>query len=359
MTGLALAECKKRLRTANSAEANAQQIWANSQIKLFHSCIVRRAPENENLKGNGMEQVYWYRPLPPRGTIALVAPASPPRSADDVDKAVRYLEQLGYRVEVGPSCFEASRVFSVQQDRERAQELQSFFENPGIDAIFSLRGGYGGMRLLHLLDYRRIAATRKLFVGFSDLTALQIALFQSAQLVTVSAPFPYQLAAIEGTAEEQFFWDLVTGKPPAAMEFLESHRRGSISAQGFLLCGNLTLFAALCGTAFLPQNVPVVGCFEDVNEAPYRIDRLFRQLWLARMPLSGLLLGRFQWRDAEQVAMQKVLSQVITFFDLPTLYGINYGHHLPSRPLPFGVPVTLNPEGRRLELRHDRIIVSA
>jgi len=145
--------------------------------------------------------------------------------------------------------------------------------------------------------------------------------------------------------------------PPATIVFPESQGRGSTEAQGFLLCGNLTLFAALCGTKFLPANVSIVGCFEDVNEAPYRIDRLFRQLWLAQMPLSGVLLGGFQWRDAEHEAMQRVLSQMIKFFNLPALLGINYGHQLPSRPLPFGAPVTLHVKDRRLELHRDQIAV--
>ncbi len=297
-----------------------------------------------------MRGAHWYQPLPKRGTIALTAPAAPPRSIADVEKAVQYLEKLGYRVTVGKSCIANTWRFSPEADQQRSAELTAFFLDPKIDAIFTVRGGYGSIRLLDRLDYLRIVQHRKLFVGFSDLTALQAALFRYGRLITLSAPFPYQLAAMEGTPQEQEFWHLATAPPPHQLHFPESVVYQSGRATGYLLCGNLTMFGALCGTPYDPFLYPTIGCFEDVNEPPYRIDRLFAQLWLRKAPLRALLLGNFRTASSARAAMERLLRCLPAHFPLPMLQRIQYGHQLPSRPLPFGALVTLDTQSRTLQL---------
>src|SRR2546425_3499234 len=128
---------------------------------------------------------------PPRlrrgDVIGLIAPASAPSDLRKVERAVRYLEKLGYRVKVGEHVG-ARHGYFAGTDEQRVADLNGMLNEPQVKAIFALRGGYGTPRLLPLVDYRAVRRRPKILVGYSDLTALQLALFRRTGLITFSGP---------------------------------------------------------------------------------------------------------------------------------------------------------------------------
>src|SRR5688572_23412129 len=121
--------------------------------------------------------------------IGLVSPAGTPFPSDKISKSVRYLEKLGYRVVIGPNAV-AEHGYLAGTDEQRAGDLNAMIRNPEVKAIFALRGGYGSPRILPLIDYAALRRNPKIIAGFSDITALQLAVHRKCRLVTFSGPMP-------------------------------------------------------------------------------------------------------------------------------------------------------------------------
>src|SRR5687768_6332376 len=202
--------------------------------------------------------------------IGLVSPASTPSSAEKIEGGVRYLEGLGYRVKVGAHAAK-SHGYLAGTDQERAEDINSMIADPQVKAIFALRGGYGTPRLLPLIQYRLLARQPKIVSGFSDITALQLAIYKKSRLVTFSGPMP----AVEfwkgpDPYTEENFWRLVTSKLSIGAllnpedEPLCVHREGK--ATGVLLGGNMALVTSTLGTPFMPSLRKAVLVLEEVDE---------------------------------------------------------------------------------------------
>ena len=240
-------------------------------------------------------------PLRPGDAIAAVAPASAPVSPDRLARGVAYLERLGYRVEVG-RLGEGPQGYLAASDAARLRELNGALRRPDVQAIFCVRGGYGTLRLLPDVDYAAVRRHPKLVVGYSDVTALHLALYHKAGVTGLSGPMVGVEWGALDAASERLFWDLARGAAPRPLlgpggEALQPVRPGT--AEGVLLGGNLTLVTRLIGTPYLPDLMGALLFLEDVGEAPYRIDGLLAQLKLAGIldRLGGLVLGGFTEGD--------------------------------------------------------------
>jgi muramoyltetrapeptide carboxypeptidase len=290
------------------------------------------------------------RPLRRGDVIGLLAPASP-ASPTDVESVVRYLERLGYRVELSPQLSSTYLGYLAGSDEQRLQELHRFFADPRIAAIFCLRGGYGSIRLLANLDYRLIARHPKLLVGSSDITALQAALWQRAHLVTISAPIPGNQPIAPD--REAWFWQLLTsptapGELPDLLQPLSP--LPSSTVRGRILCGTLSLWSALCGTPFLPKTDGALFITEDVGEPPYRVDRMLTQLLLsgAFAQVSAIIFGAFTQPGETRLpnpSWESVLRDFAERAQLPCLHGLSYGHIPQHWALPFGVQARIRRGG--------------
>ncbi|MCH9008087.1 LD-carboxypeptidase, partial [candidate division KSB1 bacterium] len=230
------------------------------------------------------------------GTIGIVGPGSPMKP-ERLVKGIRYLERRGYRVKLGEHIRDVYG-YLAGSDVDRARDFNAMFQDPAVDAIICTRGGYGTPRILHKIDYDAVAANPKILVGYSDITGLQLALFARTGLVTFSGP----MAAVEmgkgiHAFTEENFWPLVTStevdrKLTGNAGPLRTIHAGT--AEGTLLGGNLSLIAALTGTAFLPDLDGTILVIEDIGEEPYQIDRNLSQLRLAGVlqRIAGLPNGR-------------------------------------------------------------------
>ena len=240
---------------------------------------------------------------PPRlrkgSTIGLVAPASTPSSEEHIEKGAAYLERLGYRIKFGKHVHNRHG-YLAGTDEERAADFNDMVRDKDIKAIFAIRGGYGTPRILQMIDYHSLKQNPKILVGYSDITALQLAIFRKIGLVTFSGPMtgtdmwkdfdPYT---------EEHFWRLITSIKKIGVlknpidEPLKTLKTGKVYGQ--LLGGNLSLIACLMGTPFLPKLFDSILFLEDVEEAPHRVDRMLAQLLNAGVlrRLAGLVFGKF------------------------------------------------------------------
>ncbi|MFB3132342.1 MAG: LD-carboxypeptidase, partial [Rhodothermales bacterium] len=234
--------------------------------------------------------------LKPGDTVAVVAPASPPKKPGQLESGVARLEALGYRVELGRESL-TPRGYLAGPDAERLDEFNRYLRRDDVKALFCVRGGYGTMRLLPHLDYEAARRHPKLLVGYSDITALHLALYHKARWRGLSGPLVVEWGEID-EATVRPFQALVRGETPQPLlgpngEALKPMRPGA--AEGVLLGGNLTMIVRLLGTPYLPPLDGALLFLEDVGEQPYRIDALLAQLKLAGLldRLGGLIRGAF------------------------------------------------------------------
>lgn len=291
-----------------------------------------------------MSRSVLYPRLRDGGTIAIVAPAGH-IPVDGLRAAERHFADRGHTVRV--MCTPGQRArFTSGPDSERAAAIMAAFRDPGVDAVFSARGGYGSGRLLDRLDFAGIAANPKPFIGFSDCTALQLALLARAQLVsfTGTSVFPEFRDGEPDALIAATLWPLLQGQ---AIEVgcAEVLRPGQ--ARGPLVGGCLSLVVSLIGTGYMPDLTGAVLLLEDVNEEPFRVDRMLTQLRHAGVfsDIAGLVFGRFRGckpKDEADGAVADVLSEAADRVDGPVVGGVPYGHELPRCVLPVGATVALD-----------------
>ena len=292
--------------------------------------------------------------------IAIVAPARP-AATELLPVARSYLEQRGYSVVLGEHLFDHHQHYLAGTDTDRAQDLMVAFADPQIEAIICARGGYGSGRLLSLLDYDLITENPKILVGFSDTTALQLALYHQCGLVSfsgaladidLSRPQPDPLV-------EESLWLALTNRnalgdlKPHAEHSLRTVQEGSHAAAGPLIPANLAVLCSLIGTPYMPDLKGAILLLEDVGEQPYRLDRMLNQLRLADIlrGLHGLVLGEF--RDCFEEGdtnpdLEELVLNATLGLDLTVALGFPYGHHARRMVVPLGIAAAVEGDCLRI-----------
>jgi muramoyltetrapeptide carboxypeptidase len=285
--------------------------------------------------------------------IGVVSPASAPNDLFRIEKGANYLEGLGYKVKIGRSA-DKSHGYLAGTDVERIQDLHDMFSDKEVKAIICTRGGYGAPRLVDKIDYKLIARNPKIFVGYSDITALQMAFLQKSGLITFAGPMlSVELYNSINPYTEEMFWRLLTSnKKYGKIEFPGNEKIFPVVkgiGKGRLIGGNLATFVALAGTAYLPDMRNKILLIEDIGEAPYRIDRMLNQLRLvgAFKKISGLILGAFtdcNEPDPEKKTLStgEVLADYVDKLKIPVVYNFRHGHIADKVTVPFGASVRVN-----------------
>ncbi len=276
--------------------------------------------------------------------VGVVAPASPPADPEDLDRGIAVLAAIGLRVRLGRHARER-RGYLAGSDRDRAADLMEMFRDPTVQAIFCVRGGYGSGRLLHLLDYGVIRRHPKVFVGYSDVTALHLAIHRRAGLVTFHGPMvagdlarglaPFTADFLRRALFRAAPLGLVANPPdlPPAVAI-----RGGV-ARGPLVGGNLSLVVATLGTPYEIETAGRILFLEEVGEAPYRIDRMLTHLRQAGKldGVAGVAFGEWAERGVEEVVRDRLGD-----IGFPVLGNLAIGHGAEKATLPLGVRATLN-----------------
>lgn len=285
--------------------------------------------------------------LNPGSVIGIAAPAGS-YAAEDLEKGVHVLRAMDFEVVVPDDLCVADR-YLAGTDAHRVEVLHRLFADPGIDAVMCARGGYGSLRILPLLDYARMAAQPKVFVGFSDITALLTAVSSRCGLITFHGPVVTTLAdASEKTVEG--LWEAVASDRPVTVRSEGAMALRPGSASGPVCGGNLNTLCHLLGTPFAPRFRNRIVFLEDRGEAPYRIDRMLVHMRTAGCfdGIKGLVLGSFDDCGAP-AEIQEIVKDVFQEAEFPILAGVEAGHTEPNLTLPLGVRAVLDAGRRTLE----------
>lgn len=285
--------------------------------------------------------------------IGIVAPASPPVSEDALSRGIRYLEQLGYRILVGDNIFK-KRGYLAGTDKERIADFHNLLANKHVKAIFLARGGYGCGRLLPLLDFNLIRRHPKIILGYSDFTALSLAIFSKTRLVTFTGPMVASDMAdgLSREAEERLWHTLSSTKPLKPLKISKKKRikLHPGKSSGRLLGGNLSLVVSLLGTPYFPNEKDSIWLLEEIDERPYRIDRMLTQLKNAGIfqKTRGIVLGEFvdctPPSDKPSLTFQEAFKDTFGHSPFPVLGHFHYGHVKNLLTLPIGTRVRLDTE---------------
>lgn len=296
--------------------------------------------------------------VPMGGRLRLVAPSGVVDGAG-VSSALSQLSALGFEVEATTDLcrVDAGAPYLAGEDARRADELMAAFESPSVDGVVCVRGGYGAMRLLPLLDPEVFRRHPKPLVGFSDITALHGFLLSRCGLSSVHGPLGktvelHRTGSGDPWRSAERLRDVLLGHAASVwIEGLECGRVGE--ASGVLVGGNLTLIGAMAGSAWFPSLGGAILFFEEVGEAAYRIDRLLTQLALHGHldGVAGVVMGDLGATGDRYVAAEGVeplvRERVLALTGprgIPVAFGLPCGHRAHNVPLGFGCQAILRCE---------------
>jgi len=280
------------------------------------------------------------RALKPGDTLAVVAPASP-FDRKLFDAGIRVLESMEFNLVLNADIFDQLG-YLAGEDRQRADRLNRMFADPGVDGIICARGGYGTMRILPLLDAEAISRHPKVFVGFSDITAIVGFLVERCHMIAFHGPTVTTLGSGDPVTRERFLAAL-TQPEPYRLSATDKQVIQFGCATGRFFCGNLSLFCHLTGTPFQPDFSGGILLIEDRGEALYRIDRMLTQMMLAGCftQLAGLALGTFT-DCGSTAAIHRMVGERLGGLNIPIIAGFDVGHEAVNLTLPVGLPATLD-----------------
>lgn len=309
----------------------------------------------------------WLKPKGLRNgdTIALVAPAGPA----DRELVLAYKKQLegdGFRVHLDEKMLDRKTEYLAGDDSQRADELNQAIRDPIVRGIFPVRGGFGLTRILDRIDFDSLRRDPKVITGYSDLTALHLAIARRSRVISFHSPMPMSNLAQGNLPEHSYALNsfermLLTDKFPDALtgsaidipitEPVKVIHTGK--AQGRLIGGNLSLVCATMGTPYSIEPAGIILFLEDVNEAPYRIDRLFSQLRQAGVldSVAGIVLGQFTTKEPNDAKhIDKVIREYVSPLHCPAVSNFPVGHVPKNATLPHGAMVELDADRGTLTL---------
>jgi muramoyltetrapeptide carboxypeptidase len=298
----------------------------------------------------------------------MVAPSAAPNEPERIRFAIETIESLGFKVKPGAHLFDRDG-YLAGSDAVRAADLNAMFADDAVDAIWCVRGGYGASRILPALDYALMQRRPKPFIGYSDITALHMAIHRHAGLVTFHGPVafraftPYTLGEIKRVLWTAEAPARLGGPPPfePAEGRVDWDNRVTTLvpgiARGRLLGGNLCLMSHLCGTPYFPDLRGAILFLEDVEEAYYRIDRMLTQLWLsgALAGVAGVAFGKFTGCNPSPFFLQNrpledILAERCRALGVPAVAGLMIGHIEDQTTLPVGCLAELDADAGTLAL---------
>lgn len=307
------------------------------------------------LATNDMASSKQLTPLQKGDTIGLISPGSY-LSDEGLAKAIEMIEGLGFKTKLSTNI-RAKYGFVAGTDEQRLADIHQMYADKTVKAIWCIRGGYGTTRLLPYLDYKLIKKNPKILIGYSDITALLNAIYCETGIIGLHGPVgasdmpPYTQTHLEA---------MITGQQnqfviePASENLANEDNAYSITtihpgvAQGKLIGGNLSLLSAMCGTDHEPNFSKKIVFIEDVGEKPYRIDRMLTQLRQSKTfkKAAGIALGIFADCEApansDSLSLQQTLEDRLADLNIPTIYGLSFGHISHQCTLPIGVEAVLD-----------------
>lgn len=303
--------------------------------------------------------------LKPGANIGLIAPGYAV-SEEKLAEAKTFLEEMGF------TWYHTDRIlgnhgYLSNTDAERLADLHHMFSNPEVDAILCVRGGYGCTRLLPNIEWDLIAQNPKIIAGFSDVTALLVAINQRSGLVCFHAPVGTTLdtefnrehfLSVLGGYEEGLVLQPYTYEEEELQESPEfaPYTLNKGIAEGEFTGGNLSLLSAMTGTPFEPDYTGKIVFIEEIEEEPYRVDRMLTQLRQsatfdkAKAVVLGIFAGCNNARNPLSFNLKEVITDKLGDLEIPIGYGFPIGHIDENITIPLGTRVQVNTETLEITL---------
>lgn len=298
-------------------------------------------------------------------TIGLIAPGFAIKM-ETLYLTLETLEKMGFKT-YHTDRIKSNHGYFSNTDEERAKDLNEMFINPDIDAVLCVRGGYGCTRILDLLDYDSIKSNPKALIGFSDITALINTIYKKTGLVGFHGPVGKTL---DDEYSQTYFKKVLMDpqeslpiknailKDPKQYRNSEYYRYTITKGigQGELVGGSLSLVTAMIGTPYEIDFTDKLVFLEDVEEAPYRMDRMLTQLTQvdtflkAKGIIFGVCKGCDRKRTTENFTLREVILDRIAPLNIPAVYGMSFGHIPQNSTLPIGIEATFNAYKKELRL---------
>lgn len=289
--------------------------------------------------------------------IKIVAPASPP-DLKQLSTSISLLKKYGFNVSLGQNLRRlVQRADLAAPDKDRADELNKAFKDPSVDAIFCARGGYGSMRILSMLDYDAIKANPKIFVGYSDITALHLAIHKFTGLVTFHGPMPGVDADEIKKLSFQNILSILKGESNDISKNINQVIKyiSPGSTEGISEGTNISLFASLIGTDYFPDAKNKIAFFEDVATTSGDVDRYLFRLKLAKAldKFNGFVFGDFTdipKSDEVLPSMEEIVEDYMLNLNKPSLYGLPFGHGDDQMLIPLNTRIKISSEEPYIQL---------
>lgn len=306
------------------------------------------------------------RHLSPGDTIGIISPSSAVFETEPYEIAMESMEAMGLKVKLGQ--FVKNRHGHLAgSDQERAEELNSMFKDPSIDAIIALRGGSGAARILDKIEYDAIAKNPKIFIGYSDITALHAAIFEKTGLVTFHGPLA--VSAWNGFAVNSFkkllfekevlFFENPKNKGDKLVQTTNRIRKITPGkTKGQLLGGNLSVLTGIMGSEYFPKDWNnKILYLEDVGEAIYAVDRMMSQLELGGVldKISGFVFGKCTNCNPNgsgygSLTLEEVIDHYIKPLGIPAFSGAMIGHIDDNWTIPNGLEAEIDADQGTIQL---------
>ena len=289
-----------------------------------------------------------------------------------MQKAISNIESLGFKVKLSKNIRKA-RGYTAGSKEERVNDLHDMFADKDVDGIWAARGGYGCTGLLPLIDFDLIKKNPKVFIGYSDITALHLAINKITGLVTFHGPVA---SSTFSEYSKKYFEKMIMSAniPPKVYPSKDNDELGENKdafkprilnkgkAVGRLIGGNLTLVASMVGTKWGADLNDKLLFIEDVGEAPYRIDRMLIQLnqasniGSAKGVAIGIFTGANKPEDELSLSVDEMLDDNTKDLTIPASYGFSFGHIRNQFTLPLGIKAEMDAENRTLEFLESAVI---
>ncbi len=298
--------------------------------------------------------------LKPNANIKIIAPASPP-DLKQLAASIILLKKYGFNISLGQNLRRlVQRADLAAPDKERADELNNAFKDPSVDAIFCARGGYGSMRILQDIDYDAIKSNPKIFVGYSDITALHLAIHKFTGLITFHGPMP---GVDADEIRKPSFQNVLSVLKGESKDMSSNINRvvkyiSPGSTEGISEGTNISLFASLIGTDYFPDPKNKIAFFEDVATTSGDVDRYLFRLKLAKAldKFNGFVFGDFAdipKSDEVLPSMEEIVEDYMLNLKKPSLYGLPFGHGDDQMLIPLNAKMSISSDEPYITLLED------
>ncbi len=341
-----------------------RRTFGQLSMGLIGGSVLPSIARSEKIRATSKRALVKSKGIRKGDTVGIISPSGAIRPGQ-LDEAIALLKEMGLKPHPAPNCDGHLGYFSAT-DEDRLSDIQYCLNNKDIDGIWCLRGGYGLTRILHKIDYTLFRKRALAVVGYSDITALHMALYKEAGLVSFHGPV--LISDFNPYVREQAIQVLRPREEPSFIPAFSEHEVEVWSegqAEGKLLGGNLSLLAALSGTQYLPSFKDAIVFLEDVEEEPYRIDRMLTQLVHAAdlNEAAGVVLGQFAGcekdpDDEYSFTLRETLNSFVKHWDVPVFYNFSIGHIKKQCMIPCGINARIDSEKPGIQLLESPIQIS-